>query len=54
MFYEVAGHDTLICVVANKKDLIDKYDIKIGEAKEWTRQHDYLFFDVSAKTGYER
>ena len=52
MFREVAGHDTFVCIVANKYDLTQEYEVSLDEAKDWTNQYNYPFFEVSAKTGY--
>ncbi|KAH0794283.1 small GTP-binding protein [Histomonas meleagridis] len=52
MFYEIAGQNTILCVIANKSDLTDEHELTLSEANDWAAQFGYPLFEVSAKTGY--
>ena len=50
-FKDVAGEQALVYIAANKKDLVEDYEISIEEAKEWAESQGFKFFATSAKTG---
>ena len=50
-FISVAPDTALICIVANKIDLMKNAEIPIETAKEWAEKRGYLFHLTSAKTG---
>lgn len=49
-FTDVATQDTSIFIVANKIDL-DSKEVQSEEARNWTINHGYKYFETSAKTG---
>ena len=50
-FTSVAPSHAIICIVANKSDLMSNAEIPIETAKEWAKKKGYLFHITSAKTG---
>ena len=50
-YKEVAGHESIIYIAANKSDLINEYQIGIEEVKEWAKINEFPIFITSAKDG---
>ena len=48
---DLKKEDAIFVLVANKIDLEDKRQVSVKEAEEFAKQNDFLFFEVSAKTG---
>ena len=43
--------EVILAVVANKIDLADKRDITLEEGKKFAEEHNFVFQEISAKTG---
>ncbi|OMJ81314.1 hypothetical protein SteCoe_18237 [Stentor coeruleus] len=49
---EVIGIDKPIVIFGNKSDLTEKVEVSAEMAEEFSSKNQYMFFKVSAKTGY--
>ncbi|CCE64779.1 hypothetical protein TPHA_0I02780 [Tetrapisispora phaffii CBS 4417] len=53
---KVGNEELVICLVGNKVDICEEDDtkrkIEFEEAKDWANDENLLFYEVSAKTGY--
>ena len=45
------GDDAVIALVGNKLDLFENYKITSEEGERIAKEHNFLFFEVSAKDG---
>ena len=43
--------EVIICIVGNKIDLSDKRAVNTEEGKKFAEEHDFIFQEISAKTG---
>ena len=43
--------EIILCIVGNKIDLTDKRAVNIEEGKKFAEEHDFIFQEISAKTG---
>lgn len=50
-FRKYCDPNTVIILIGNKADLIDKRQVSYDEGKEFAEKHGFSFFETSAKTG---
>ena len=50
-FKDIAGHNSIIFIVANKADLVDEIRVPFSKAQKFAEDNDYQAFETSAKTG---
>jgi len=50
-FRKYCDPNTVIVLIGNKADLIDKRQVSYDEGKEFAEKHGFSFFETSAKTG---
>ena len=43
--------EVILCIVANKVDLNDKREVSKEEGEKFAEEHDFIFQEISAKTG---
>ena len=43
--------EVILCIVANKIDLVDKRVVTNEEGQKFADEHDFIFQEISAKTG---
>ena len=48
----IKKEDVIFAVVGNKRDLNDRIEISAEEGKKFAERQDFIFAEVSAKTGY--
>eukprot|EP00736_Rhodelphis_marinus_P013085 Rmarinus@m.13900 len=46
------GSDVVIVLVGNKTDLVDKREVSVEEGEAKAKEHNVLFIETSAKTGF--
>ncbi|EAY02772.1 small GTP-binding protein, putative [Trichomonas vaginalis G3] len=51
LFKSLGDDRRLVFIVANKLDLLNENSVDLEKAKEWAQERNYMFFQVSAKTG---
>ena len=44
-------NEVIICIVGNKIDLNEKREVSNEEGQKYAQEHDFIFQEVSAKTG---
>ena len=44
-------NEVILCIVGNKIDLNEKREVEFDEGKKFAEEHDFIFNEISAKTG---
>ena len=44
-------NEVILCIVGNKIDLNEKREVEFDEGKKFAEDHDFIFNEISAKTG---
>ena len=43
--------EVILCIVGNKNDLVEKRTVNTEEGQKFAEEHDFIFQEISAKTG---